>query len=357
MNIESLRYFQPDFEEEAVIGKSFQKEELSGNFIAITRKEHTLKAWFLLYGEEEPLEEENEESQKLHRKRKRGTLTNEQQLLSQEKTRIRMLDFLEAIVINERSFCFVSGNSERIMEHSWDAYLLIEHFLNKIPSFDGLEEIELQDMNLLELELEGEYEQIPKECFPNKNGEITIRLENHPVRKRIPSGKKMLFQVGENQETKFTLLDREDKIPYECYINNVYLEDPWLEEEKRFEGENLKAYLKHMTMEEVEEMKDTFYKSLEEYCPRGMYLPVIEYETREDIALDFYSMEYLQEKVKVYEGSCHSMVFFAKPKQEKGLHGGILRACTLSPVSKNTKTISAKLVWYQKKVQVQNIEF
>lgn len=357
MNIELLRDYKSNFDEEAVIGKTFQNEKISGNFIAITREEETLKAWFLIYGEEKPLAEEEEDSKKLHNKLKKGTLTNEKQLLSEQETEIKLVDSLEAVVINGKRFTFQSAESRRIMEHSWDAYLLLAHFLEKIPFFGELEEIELEDMSLLELEVEGEYEKIPKECFESKKGKATILLENEPVYKRFSINKKVTFQVGENQEVNLSFQDKESKTRYEAVIERVSLYDVWAEEEKRFEGEQLEKYLEHMTMEEVREMKGYFFKALEETCPKGMYLPVVEYEATEDIILDFYSIEFLQQKVEVHKGSCNTMAFMIRPDKETGLHGGKLHTAVLSPVPKDTKEIPSKLLWLQKKVPVENIKF
>jgi len=55
-----------------------------------------------------------------------------------------------------------------------------------------------------------------------------------------------------------------------------------------------------MSEADLLEMKKTCFEQLARSCPRGNYLPVIEYEAEEDISFEFHTVEYLNAR---YEDS------------------------------------------------------
>lgn len=355
MNLKLLRRLTPEFEEEFIIGRAFRKGELSGIFIGFTREDTVLKAWILLQGEEEPLEKKEERERALNKKRSRGMLTKRDELMREEEG-IKLMHSLRAVVFGTERFEISSGSGRRILENSWEEYLLLSHFLKKIPSFGELENADLENMNLYELEFQGDYEKIPLECFRENPEQTAIILENDSVYRKIFVEQDVTFPLGEDIGMKLTFSNQDGTIQ-ECYIENVYLKDIWAEEENRFQEPELKKYLEYMTMDEVLQLKADFFRNLEEVCPKGMYLPIVEYETKEEIVLDIYSKHYLNERVKENEGSASVLAFLMHSRQRTGKHGGKVKATELSAVSKEQKEFPAEIISYHKEIKVENVEF
>jgi hypothetical protein len=122
--------------------------------------------------------------------------------------------------------------------------------------------------------------------------------------------------------------------------------DMWGDMEKNFSDPKL---LKHMTKEQIEEAKKNIEKSFIEACPKGMYYPVIEYECKEDISLEFHTKEFLESK-PVHHGN-GSIGFIISPDKPTGILGTKLRSAIIQePVSANTEIIEAELLQYHKTI-------
>ena len=111
--------------------------------------------------------------------------------------------------------------------------------------------------------------------------------------------------------------------------------------------------LQHISEKEFEEMKEQFFKILEENCPKGKCYIGIEYEcTEADINLKFYDREYLDQRPEAKEGSATAMLMRVKPDMELGSHGLKLYGDVIQkPLEKETKEIETELFSYSKRIQ------
>lgn len=149
----------------------------------------------------------------------------------------------------------------------------------------------------------------------------------------------------EEGQTKITFtLDEPDGTVQEgiCYINRVTLQDMWEVEEQRFaDPQYQKQMLECMSQEEFLSMKQQSFQVLEQMCPRGMCLPVVEYECTLDAGLEFYTQDYLNAPPVCRSSSA---IYLSKPEQEQGKHGLPLKSVVLqSPVPPDTQKMQAEL--------------
>lgn len=144
------------------------------------------------------------------------------------------------------------------------------------------------------------------------------------------------------------IFKKEDGTEAVCYINRVYRMDVWKDQEERFADPDWnKRIRKYMSEEKLEDLKRQTREEMEQECPRGMYYVGIEYECSEDIALQFYSREYLDSIPKVHEGSATSMIMLLKPDKKTGVHGLKLRGAVIqTPVTGETTELAAELFCY-----------
>jgi hypothetical protein len=97
-----------------------------------------------------------------------------------------------------------------------------------------------------------------------------------------------------------------------------------------------------MTKEQIDEAKRNIEKSFIDVCPKGMYYPVIEYESEDDISLEFHTKKFLDSK-PVHHGN-GSVGFIIRPDIPTGILGMKLKAAIIQePVLGSTEIIEAEL--------------
>lgn len=160
----------------------------------------------------------------------------------------------------------------------------------------------------------------------------------------------VLRQSEEKKPGKFDtiIFKKEDGTEAVCYINRVYRMDVWKDQEERFADPDWnKRMREYMSEEELQDLKRQTCEALEQECPKGMYYVGIEYECSEDIALQFYSREYLDSVPTIHEGSATSMIMLLKPDKKTGAHGLKLRGAVIqTPVTGETTEFAAELFCY-----------
>lgn len=169
-----------------------------------------------------------------------------------------------------------------------------------------------------------------------KNQDIAIkwgrRVKQHYVEKPV------CLTAGEETELDFAI---EDGRQGNCYINKVYPLDIWKENEERFKNPR---YLEIMSVEELEKMKEEFFRNLEQTCPRGMCYLGIEYECTLEGSLAFYDRAFLEEEARTHQGSFSVMMMLLRPDEPIGKHGLPQRGCVIqTPVSPDIRELEAEL--------------
>lgn len=166
----------------------------------------------------------------------------------------------------------------------------------------------------------------------------------------------MTVKFGDNINEKHSFYDEETNRSYSFYINKVEHHDIWEEANKHFDSDQMKKAMEEANIsdEQLLQMKKDYYEFIEQTCPKGMDLAMIEYETEDDIQLNFYTKDFLDANVKHNEGKCG--VLFFSPDIKTGPHGFKNRISMLKPVEKNfIGTIDIELFSWHKKIPEKSI--
>lgn len=181
--------------------------------------------------------------------------------------------------------------------------------------------------------------------LPKYTPDMPITILHHPDSVRHLLEKSVTFIVGKARSLCFTD-HMGDKVW--CHINRVTLIDVWEDSERQF---NDPRYVKKVTPEQLQEVKEHCYRALEESCPRGMCYFGIEYECSKDYSLQFYAREYLNSYPECGNGSAVFFLMHLKPDRKTGVHGLPLKGCAIqTAVAPDTMKMPAELFCYYEKV-------
>lgn len=151
--------------------------------------------------------------------------------------------------------------------------------------------------------------------------------------------KPMTLAIGEDFPDKiyFEATDTHEK--QWAQIHRVSLIDIYESLEKDLSDPKM---LEHGSPEQLANMKRELEKNFESICPRGMHLPVIEYECEEDITLQFYHSAYLDAKPS--SGGVSAFGFIKASEKQLGKWGHPIKVCVIQhAVPKDTEAIDVEL--------------
>jgi hypothetical protein len=209
--------------------------------------------------------------------------------------------------------------------------------------------VDYQNIDMLfltSIEFAGDFNEIPE--F-NDDAKLHFTMNKDSVSYLIEQP--VTLKVNEEYPEKLWFKNKEDSKEHWAQINRVYLMDIWGDMEKNFSDPKL---LEHMTKEQIEEAKRNIEKSFIEVCPKGMYYPVVEYESEEDISLEFHTKEFLESK-PVHHGN-GSIGFIIRPDKPTGILGKKLKSAIIQePVSTGTEIIEAELFQYHKIITPEDV--
>lgn len=207
---------------------------------------------------------------------------------------------------------------------------LFSHFLIAGWNPDGINLQSIDEMTLIEVGFEGEYEQIPQ--FDDNSMHFYVNQESKAHLIEMP----LTLTVGGEYPDKLYFMDH-----HWVQINSVTLCDMRVEMDKVWESP---LYKKHVSLEELIQQKVEFEEQFSKVCPKGMHYIVIEYECEEGISIQFYSKRWLDAEV-AYQDS--AMVFLMDSDTPTGKHGMPLKLALIEePVTEEISTIEVDLFQY-----------
>jgi len=352
MNFELLQSAMPVFDELRVLNKSFISEGITIQLVGLIRQGKSLKLYALQFDEQIYEEELLEQDQEFSGPPRRRTVTNRQQICGVSKIEYRIpLTYAHSILIEAQEFEVSCIFSSRLGDDDLNCIFLLAEFMkNGFKPCDSIETINFSNILFTTIELEGEYDHIP---FGKQIGDIVLRFGNNDIR-QYPVQKRLQLHIGRNYLRAFRFKDKQTEEIHRFYIQRVYLMDIWAETEEKFFHPR---YLERVSEADLLEMKKAFFEQLVRLCPRGMYLPVIEYEAEEDISFEFYTVEYLNAR---YEASrkngASAILIMAKPEEPLGRHGMKLKAAVIQrPVSEETESLYIELLRYSRIVKHEDM--
>lgn len=212
------------------------------------------------------------------------------------------------MTIQKQKMTFSSSSAAHIDRVQSKEYAKLQHFIEK-----GITTANWDEVDLAHIVIAG-FEQEEKEEFPeiDLSRELDISLKIGKEFSQVLIGDPMTLEFGEVEKgKKFYFYDSIQKKNSTCYIDRMYHYDIWVEANDFFNRE----YIKGTPEEQLKQMKEEYLICLEKTCPEGMNLAMLEYETKDDVQLEFYSKEYLEQK-PVTSSSLGGIMIF---KAEKSL--------------------------------------
>lgn len=249
-------------------------------------------------------------------------LTNKEEMINNICSNLHSDIFISSLEIQNKTMTFSSSCGINILNDSIEGGMYLQHFLEK-----GIDISVFENENPSNIFIYY-YEQKRKEKFPkvelSKDLNIVLNIEECP--KEILVNKDFKLSMGEGlSKEKICFYDGITNVNRYFYINNVYEYDIWKEAENYFNNISM------LSKEKIDEIKNEYFENLKDLCPENMNLAVIEYETVDDVQLNFYDKEFLNKEPKNRDSLS---VMFLKPKDEIGPNGYKNRLCILRPVSK-----------------------
>ena len=337
MNFEHFNrlLMETSYDEVKVIGKDVELDDRYGHIVGMTRKDKRVFVHALELMEHSEAEEETFRS--LPGK------TRRQQMKDGYKNR-KDIAFLRVREFHSNGKVYaVSGATSSVT----DNYNLAEHMLFymamrehgwRMPEASPLYTAGWECLQLLAIELRDEMDELP-----DWGTDLEVLKESHPETKplEIP----VTLTCGEQPAIPFHLADGTQA---ECYINKICLQDIWADHEHRFnDDEYISKMLEHMSMEELQKMKEQCEKALLAECPRGKCFLFVEYECSRDVTLNFYATSYLDSEPQVHAGGATSLFIMHRPDAKEGTHGLRLRGCVIqTPIEPDVTSLDAELFSY-----------
>ncbi len=317
-------------DKEIFINKTVKIRERDIHLISITMEEHRNVLW-LMY--QEPEEVDLEE-------RKEYT-TNKDEMIDivNNDTNKQKINISE-ITIQDQKMSFSSSYSSRVDDY--EKYMLMQHFVEK-----GLTTIDWDELYLDSIWIKS-YIQEESEEFPSidLSEELDIIIKVNEESMEVLINQPIYLEYGEMEKgNKYYFYDSIEKKNRIYYINKIENYDIWEDANNKFE----KEFKQVLPQEQYEQMKEEYISNLEEICPKGMNLAMLEYEAEDDIQLNFYSNEFLSKK-PVYISSSSGYTFIFRSDKKFGVNGFRSRLCMIKPVKKDFRgSIDAELFsWYSK---------
>lgn len=316
-------------DKEIFINKIVKIRERDVHLISITMEEHRNVLWVMYQLPEViDLEERTEYT------------TNKDKMIDKINNIMSTQDFyIPEITIQKHKMSFSSSSARRV--NNYEGYMQIQHFIENGLSTTNWDEVDLDNISI------AAYIQEESEEFPSidLSEELDITLKVDEEFKQVLINQPMHLVYDEMEKgKKFVFYDSIEKKNCIFYIDKIENYDIWEDINHKFENELKQA----LPQDQIEQMKEEFMDNLEKVCPKGMNLAMLEYETEDDIQLNFYSKEFLDKKPVYNNSSAFSFLF--KSDKKIGINGFKSRVCMIKPVKKDFNgSIDVELFsWYLK---------
>jgi len=328
MRLKELKDMMLIPDREILINRLVKIQNTDVLLISITSENNTHKLWTLRKlpersEEQEFAKESIYESEKILSNRERM-----RQELEEETARSGQDDFFSQLTIQGQTMTFNSSEWGYCREEDYGTYMKLQHFVEKGLELESFADVELNRLCLIC------YEQNDSEPFPDvdldKELEITLKFDS--TFRRVPvHTEPIVLEFGDApQGIKYSFYDSfHDKNRF-FYIDALTRYDLWEKTEKELK----KPTLEEFTEEEWQQFKAQQFRALGTVCSRDQDLALVEYESEDNIQLNFYAEHFLDEKpIPSFDAMGMSISFSSGC--ELGRNGLKSRACSTGPVDKN----------------------
>lgn len=312
---------------EILINRPVKIEDTDVLLISITSENSINKLWTLRKLPERSHEEEYAEESVYETERNLSNRERIQQELQGEMVRDVQGDFISQLTIQGQTLTFNSSEWAYFGEEDHGTYMKLQHFIEKGLELESFADVELNRLSLIS------YEQDSSEPFPDVNfdKEPDITLKFNSAVRRVPiHAEPIMLEFGDAPKgIQYSFYDPfHDKNRF-FYIDALTRYDLWKETEKKLEKPASEEY----TEEEWRQFKAQQFRALGTVCSKDQDLALVEYESEDNIQLNFYAKHVLDEKpIPSFDGIGMSIIFSSD--REFGNNGLKSRTDSTGPVDK-----------------------
>ena len=302
--------------EEYIINKRVNIRGTDVLLLSFTKNKDNNSLWFI-YEEKEFTSERTVDDYK------DVFLTNRDKLLDSIDSRSRNTNIhIKEMKIQDNILKFDSSNSSHIYNMNREGIMRLQHFVEKGLISEEWDEVKLENL-VISQHKQREGDQLPK-LDMTKDLNITLCISNDSLEIPIQHPFKVEFgkqDIGKKLEYYDEHLGKERFV----FIDEIYSFNPY---------DNIKD-----KFEEIEDLEirrnaiKTMTEALEKLYPRDVNIPVIKYETLDNIQLNFNMVDYLQDKPIINKSGVGIM--WGSKDKEIGINGYKTRECVLQPIDKD----------------------
>jgi len=322
MTLEQIRSQLQAWDECRIINRTADNGQLAA--AALTRRGKTVTLWLVRH-DETYLEMLNEaELQAIHHSHVSHP-TNRERLLNNNsalKSRIP-IENLRAILLGKQEYPITSASQGQVHSDNLNIILAISELLREGWEPGEMAQINMESLFLSEHELRGEFEALPPEDT------LTLLPNEIQDEEMIPIDCTLSFDTNNVQPHTLDIPNGK----YAWIVGTEWF-DPWKHLEETLSHPKIKE---QFTAEELEQRRSEIEKCYSKFCPRGNAMPVVVYESEQDISLYFYDNCWL-DKQSVMSGSTFAVLGLHKGEDRIGPHGLPLHAATLTELALDCKT-------------------
>jgi hypothetical protein len=190
-----------------------------------------------------------------------------------------------------------------------ESILLLQEFVKA-----GWHPTELVDLPLRTLYI-GKLTLDMQEVAPQIDPNAPIVFKMRQIPRRFSIEYPIRLHIDEDYPERIHITDSSTGEVHWIQINSVYLMDFWAEMQENYDQ---MERMNHITAEELKTAKARIEESMEQICPHGQRLPVINYETDTDFSIQVYSKAYLDGPHKSSNGAIGFIIGADKPLGKSG---------------------------------------
>lgn len=247
--------------------------------------------------------------------------TNRESMLETVKEPDASALHINKIMIGENTFELQGGIGGNIAQQAEmaQAYIFFQQMIENgwsVSEESIFYQLDWKRMGLVELRLMDSSKKLPELTGEIRKMTFGPASRNHIIQMPVR------LERGKTNQLQFTLQEGGEEII--CYIDQVGMIEPLIEEQRRFEDTQYREKaLQRITIEEFDKIKKTALETLEADCPRGMGYFTVEYEcTDENLSAQFYAVADLNRISEPRQGGTSMLMMGGRSTgSETGPHG------------------------------------
>lgn len=337
MSISSIKSETLLPDKELIIGRNFEIKGQKMLIASLTEQDDNIKLWVFMKCNNPPYEEPLEIDHMTNR-----------EVISKRISRNTVQPSISVITINGITLN-ISSSSSGCFGFFPVIFMKLQHFIEAGLDTSFIEDIPFEELALCEYNLQ-EGTVFP-EIININDAPVTIIMSEQFHETLITPVIRFSLNIGRNvTDELYSFYDHNDKCTYQFYINELTRHDFAEEMELRFKDEAVLKAWKESGLDDaaINQMKENVHEASKYTCPEGHDQLLVQYEVPDNIQLNFYTTQFLNNTPNKNEGSS-TFIMLHRTGDIESHHGGHVRICMFKPIPKDfSGQVEFELIsWYR----------